>query len=338
MRLNINQLKALDLVTFCRSCYGMQFQRKGGVFVCLSPFREETNPSFVIHQRRGQWLFKDFSSGKGGSIIDLVREIENLPNHCPDIVARIEELLERHPVSAMPPSFSSASLTVDERVDLAYVFKRIRTNNPQASRGYLRSRAISDKVIERLLKHDQLFTNIYRGKAYCCFAVRDPQGHLMCLDNHQIDGPDKFVLGAKHCFIPDYKALSDAEEITITEGVIDLLSMQTLFPCAGLALLGNRLDFPAQWLACSKKLVLALDNDKAGDAGKQKLRERFPTKEFKDFDLGDYKDPNEMLMGLLNLATKRKKYSPEENLQVYTKSLYYQDDSFGSASGSSLFE
>jgi hypothetical protein len=314
MRLNINQLKALDLVAFCRSCYGMQFQRKGDVFVCLSPFREEKNPSFVIHQRCGQWLFKDFSSGKGGSIIDLVRELENLPNHCPAIVARIEELLGRHPVLAMPSSFSAASLRAGDRIDLAYVFKRIRANDPQTSRGYLRSRAISEKVIERLLKHDQLFTNIYRGKTYCCFAVRDPQGRLMCLDNHQIDGPDKFALGIKHCFIPDYKALSEAEEITITEGIIDLLSMQTLFPWAGLALLGNRLDFPAQWLASSKKLVLALDNDKAGDAGKQKLRERFPTKEFEDFGLGDYKDPNEMLMVLLNLATKRKKYSPEENL------------------------
>jgi hypothetical protein len=313
----------------------MQFQQKRDVFVCLSPFREETNPSFVIHKRHGQWLFKDFSSGKGGSIIDLVREIENLPNHCPDIIARIEELLEWHPV---PPSFPSASLPVGERVDLAYVFKRIRENNPQASRDYLRSRAISEKVIERLLKHDQLFTNIYRGKAYCCFAVRDPQGRLMCLDNHQIDGPDKFVLGTKHCFIPDYKALFEAEEITITEGVIDLLSMQTLFPCAGLALLGNKLDFPAQWLACNKKLVLALDNDKAGDAGKKRLKGRFPTKAFEDFDLGDYKDPNEMLMGLLSLATKRKKYSPEENLQVYKKPLCYQDNSDGSPLGSSLFE
>ena len=125
----------------------------------------------------------------------------------------------------------------------------------------MRSRAVSEKVIVRLLKNGQLFTNIYRGKTYCSFAVRDTKGHLMCLDNHQIDGPDKFVLGSKHCFVPDYKVLSEAGEITITEGIIDLLSMQTLFSCAGFALLGNGLDFPEQWLDCSKKLVLALDND-----------------------------------------------------------------------------
>ena len=51
MRSNIDQLKAIDLVAFCRSCYGMKFQKKGNAFVCLSPFRQERNPSFVIHQR-----------------------------------------------------------------------------------------------------------------------------------------------------------------------------------------------------------------------------------------------------------------------------------------------
>jgi DNA primase len=302
----------------------MKFQRKGNVFVCLSPFGEEKNPSFVIHQKQGQWLFKDFSSDKGGSIIDLVRELENLPNHYPTIAARIERLLGQN---TMPPPFSSASATTAGRTDLAYVFKRIRANDRRQSKDYLASRAISEKVINRLVKHEQLFTNLYKDKTYCCFAVRDPQGRLMCLDNHQIYGPDKFVLGNKHVFIPDYQALFEAGEITITEGIIDLLSMQTLFSCVGLALLGNRLDFPAQWLSSNKKLVLALDNDKAGDAGKQKLRKRFPENHFEDFSVGDYKDPNEMLTALLNLATKRKKYSAEEKLKVCKEPINYQNNS-----------
>ena len=46
MNLNINQLKAVDLVAFCKSCYGMKFQRKGNVFVCLSPFGEEKKSEF----------------------------------------------------------------------------------------------------------------------------------------------------------------------------------------------------------------------------------------------------------------------------------------------------
>ncbi len=324
MSLNINQLKALDLVVFCKSCYGMKFQRKGNVFVCLSPFGEEKNPSFVIHHKQGQWLFKDFSSGKGGSIIDLVRELENLPNHYPTIAARIERLLGQH---TMPPPFSSASATTAGRTDLAYVFKRIRANDRQQSKDYLASRAICEKLINGLVKREQLFTNLYKGKTYCCFAVRDPQGRLMCLDNHQIYGPDKFVLGTKHVFISDYQALFEAEEIIITEGIIDLLSMQTLFSCAGLALLGNRLDFPAKWLASSKKLVLALDNDKAGDVGKQKLRKRFPEKQFEDFNVGDYKDPNQMLTALLSITTKRKKCSAEEELQVYKEPIHYQNNS-----------
>jgi len=168
-----------------------------------------------------------------------------------------------------------------------------------------------------LVRREQVFTNIVNRKNYCCFVVRTVTGELMCLDNHQIDGPSKFVLGTKHVFVPDYDALFQVKEVVITEGIIDLLSMQTLFSATGLALLGNALDFPVEWIRASQKLVLALDNDDAGDHGKEKLRARFPDKEFEDFTVGDYKDPNEVLMAFPEIATKRKKYSSTEKLQIY---------------------
>lgn len=318
--MSIDQLKTMNLVTFCESCYGMQFQRNGHVFVCLSPFNQEKNPSFVIHQKNGHWLFKDFSSGKGGSIIDLVRDLENLPNDCPGIVERIKMLLGDHPEAAgstpiWAPVGGSTSTT--GHTDLNYLFKKIQSNPLEPSQRYLESRGISEQVIGNLMKRQQVFTNIFNSKNYCCFVVRNINAELVCLDNHQIDGPSKFVLGTKHIFVPDYDELLRAKEVVITEGIIDLLSMRTLFSATGLALLGNALDFPAEWLEVSQKLILALDNDDAGDLGKEKLRARFPDKEFEDFTVGDYKDPNEVLMAFPEITTKRKKYSSKEKLQIY---------------------
>jgi len=318
--MNIDQLKSINLVSFCERCYGMRFQRKGSVFVCLSPFKQEQNPSFVIHQKNGHWLFKDFSSDKGGSIIDLVRDLENLPNDFAGIVERIKMLLADHRDVAGSTSIWASggeSSSPTGHTDLDYLLKKIKSNPLEPCQRYLESRAIGEQVIGDLVKREQVFTNIFDHKNYCCFVVRNVRGELMCLDNHQIDGPNKFVLGTKHVFVPDYDALFAAKEVVITEGIIDLLSMKTLFSATGLALLGNALDFSAEWIHASNKLVLALDNDDAGDRGKEKLRARFPDKEFEEFTVGDYKDPNEVLMAFPEITTKRKKYSSKEKLQIY---------------------
>ncbi len=326
-----DQLKAVDLVRFCERCYGMQFQRKGHVFMCLSPFGAEQEPSFVVHQKNGQWLFKDFSSGKGGSIIDLVRELDGMPNDYATTVARIETLLNQHSAVAVSQSreigLSSPGCDGATAADLSRVYSRIQSNAVEPARSCLESRHISGQVLDELLGREQLLTNVYGGKSYCCFAVRDAKGQLMCLDNHQIGGPEKFVLGNKHVFVPDYDALAQAQEVTITEGIIDLLSMQTMCASIGLALLGTALDFPAEFIAGSQKIVLALDNDEAGDAGTQKLRARFSDKQVENFSVGDYKDPNEILGAVPNIATKRKKFSPEQKLEIYQAWLACQNKS-----------
>jgi len=319
------QVKTIDLVAFCERCYGMHFVRKGGEYFSHSPFRAEKNPSFVVHRRNGHWLFKDFSSDKGGSIIDFVREQEQLPDDYAAITARMEELLRHHRNGQW---FQPAKEGQEQKPQLSGLFEIIRTNPVAGSRSYLQKRDISDQVIERLIDNDQLFTNVYRGQSYCCFAVRDKQGRLMCLDNHQIDGDDKFVLGKKHVFVSDYTALAQAEEVTITESIIDLLSMKTLFRnTVGLALLGTSLAFSPGLIADAKKLMLALDNDDAGDRGRETLKSRFADKQFEDFRVGDYKDVNEVLHAFPNIATKRKKFSPLKKVSIYRAYLQCRNKS-----------
>src|ERR1017187_3399747 len=51
-------------------------KRTGRNWKGLSPFTNEKTPSFVVSPEKQIW--KDFSSGKGGSIFDFVMEVEGL--------------------------------------------------------------------------------------------------------------------------------------------------------------------------------------------------------------------------------------------------------------------
>src|ERR1700748_2051720 len=51
-------------------------KRAGRNWKGLSPFSNEKTPSFVVSPEKQIW--KDFSSGKGGSMFDFVMEVEGL--------------------------------------------------------------------------------------------------------------------------------------------------------------------------------------------------------------------------------------------------------------------
>ncbi|WP_445431182.1 DNA primase [Chryseobacterium indoltheticum] len=53
----------------------VQLKRAGSNFKGLSPFHEERSPSFVVSPSKQIW--KDFSTGKGGTAISFLMEIEN---------------------------------------------------------------------------------------------------------------------------------------------------------------------------------------------------------------------------------------------------------------------
>ena len=51
-------------------------RRSGSNYKGLSPFADEKTPSFMVSPAKGIW--KDFSSGKGGTVVTFVMEVE----HC----------------------------------------------------------------------------------------------------------------------------------------------------------------------------------------------------------------------------------------------------------------
>ncbi len=311
MSVCIETYKQMNLVEFLTEHYGLTFNKSGSGYVAGSPFGSDKTPSFFVRKLGSHWLFKDFSSGLGGSIIDLVGHLEQLSG-VGAILGRLEQLA----------GGLSASVTLEEKsseithnYDVDQLYNRFRKQDPDACRRYLISRGIEKELVEELITDGEVLYNHYQGKSYCCFAVRNSSGRLQCLDNHEIDGPGKFVLGAKSVYSRDWKRLSHATEAYITEGVIDYLSMKTMEgkDILGIALLGNQLIFEPDLLAGCSRIISALDEDRGGTSAFVDLVEYYPDKEVTQYPLRNCKDPN----GLLKSGSRFRRLSPDERLSLY---------------------
>ncbi len=311
MSVCIETYKQVNLVEFLAEHYGLKFKKSGSGFVAGSPFGVDKKPSLFVRKLGSHWLFKDFSSGLGGSIIDLVGHLEQLSG-VGAILRRLDQLAGGH----------CTSVAVEEKpsetrrgYDVGQLYHSFREHDPEVCRRYLLSRGIDTDLVKELISAGEVVHNRYQGKSYCCFAVRNDSGSLQCLDNHEIDGSGKFVLGAKHVYSRDWQELLHASEVFITEGIIDYLSVKTLEEknVPGMALLGNQLIFEPDLLSNCVRIISALDEDRGGTAAFVDLVNGYPDKEVTQYPLRDYKDPNELLQS----GSRFRRLSPEEKLSLY---------------------
>jgi len=322
---SVDGLKRINLVEFLSRHYGLEFQRRGEAFACCSPFTQESTPSFFVRLVDGHWLFKDFSGGAAGTIFDFVQMKEKLRNFS-EALAFIRRRLGGSPAFQIKQSESgedgeearAESLPAADRpYDVEALYEHFRQEDPEVCRQYLLSRGIAADLVDGLIQNGTIVHNRHHGRSWCTFAVRDDKGQLKCLDNHAIDGEDKFVLGSKSPFSLEWEELKRAKVVFLAEGIIDYLSVKTLecAPPPGLALLGNQLCFAASLLERAEVLLSAMDNDPGGTSAVLDLQCQYPDKEVRIYDLEGYKDPNELLMAAR--SGKGRKLSPERKLQLY---------------------
>jgi DNA primase len=311
MSVCIETYKQMNLVEFLTDRYGLTFRKSGSGYVASSPFGADETPSFFVRKLGNHWLFKDFSSGLGGSIIDLVGHLEQLSG-VGAILRRLEQLSGGHCESV---AIEEKSSETSRKYEVEQLYHRFRGHNPDVCRRYLIGRGIEEDLVEELITDGEVLHNHYQGKSYCCFAVRNSSGRLECLDNHEIDGPGKFVLGSKRVYSRDWKRLPHSSEAYITEGIIDYLSIKTLEgnDIVGIALLGNQLIFEPDLLVNCPRIISALDEDRGGASAFVDLVDLYPDKEVTHYPLQNYKDPNEFLQS----GSRFRRLSPDERLGLY---------------------
>lgn len=344
----VERLKRMNLVQFLQRSYGIVFKREGDAHVALSPFREESRPSFCVREERdGHWVFKDHGSGQRGTVFDYVMIREGLGSFGEALgwLCRATGLgpapvgAGREAVCcAAVPSAPAGSLPVrctqtggwkkkeqqaearenGRRHDVAGLYERLRGEDASVCGEYLLGRGIDESLVGGLLENGTVVLNRFERGTFCCFAVRDASGVLRGLYNRQIDGDDKFVLGKKAPFTLDWVELPQARTVFLCEGPIDYLSIKTLegrgFP--GLALLGNVLNVNAAMLPSCRKLVAAFDGDRGGFSALFDAQEEFSEQcEVHVYELEDQKDPNELLLARRKGQTRE--LSPERKLALY---------------------
>jgi DNA primase len=301
----IEHVKGINLVDYLTLHYGLSFTRHGMTYKCLSPFTEEKDASFCVSVSGGHWLFNDYSSNKSGSILDFVMAKEGIG----EISSALDLILDSAPQFDTPPLVESSSY------DIVGLYTRLKEKNDLESvRAYLLSRGISFSRIDDLVDRGILLHNRYDGISYCCFAVFDSAGDLVCLDNHQLDGDKKFVLGKKFPFSLDWALLKDREEIFVCEGIIDYLSMKELCgdTVCGVSFLGSHvLSIPP-----FRRITLAFDNDRAGISASKRFQELFPLSEYSFYDLHGFNDPNEYLQHVIQ--HKSREHTPLNSATKFT--------------------
>jgi DNA primase len=352
--LEIEEVKRLNMVDFLSRHYGLDFSKGSvlghsggqGQYCCLSPFKEERNPSFFVREVDDHWLFKDFCSGHGGSLIDFVllkegfSQVSEALNHIGRLLVRggkgkgkgkgkgeacSDRAFEFSSTSSSAASLIDSSPTSwvrERKYDINRLYSKFRHNDVGNCRDYLFKRGISEELIADLCTRGYLVHNTYKNISYCCFAVFDHSGQLCCLDNHEIDGEGKFVLGNKHPFSMDWANLASSERVFVTESIIDYLSLKTLegINIRGIALLGNVINFSSSLFPSAIEIVSAFDGDAGGFSAFLDLEESFNGKvsRVSVYDFGDSKDANEHLQA----QNKRKK---SRHLSAQDKLLLYQD-------------
>lgn len=314
MSITIEALKQVNLVDFLREHYGLECRRVGSGYMMSSPFAADRQPSFSVCEEGGRWLFKDFSSGLGGSIIDLVGALEGMSD-AGQAIRRVRELVGETAPASPPPSAAGGEPAA-RSYDIGELYRRFHGQDPTVCRRYLLERGIGAGLVEQLIEEGEVVHNRYKERSYCCFAVRDGVGELRCLDNHEIAGGGKFVLGAKHVYSRDWPQLAQAEEAFVCEGIIDYLSIKTMdiTGAVGIALLGNQLLFDPGLLAGCRRLITALDNDRGGISAVIDLTERYPEKELVPYPLEGHKDANELLQAR---GKKGRRLSAADKLEIY---------------------
>lgn len=300
MKQRIEYLKRLNMAELLSRYYHMQFTYNGNAYSSLSPFGEETQPSFFVKQESdGHWLFKDFSSGHGGSIIDFVMLKEHL-SRVSDAIKHLQGLLHQNRDSNITGLKSPELTMVGKAYNVHYIYNQIKNNNIDASRDYLLRRGILASLVDQLIAEQILLCNRHQNVSYCTFAVYDKDKALHCLDNHEIDGAGKFVLGKKYLFSLDWPQLEQSSRIYICESIIDYLSIKTLdgVSSTGIALLGNQLNgYDLSFLNTRQTLVSCFDNDGGGFSAYLDLTENYPSNQIEIYELqANQKDINDRLL------------------------------------------
>jgi len=240
--MNLTEAKRVYIVDYLESKGHKPVKLYPGAAWFISPFREETEPSFKVHLKKNVWF--DFGAGEGGNLIDLMKKLEGCS------AKEACKKLPQYSFSFDPNRYKHVGEPGKLKI------KEIRPLKSDALIQYIDSRSISLQFATKYLK--ECTYSIY-GRQFFALAFRNDKGGY--------ELRSKFFKGSNSPkYITSFKGKGDV--INIFEGFFDFLSCCTYYNQvpANNSIILNSLSFLPKFLSSLKDRTvhLFLDNDPAG--------------------------------------------------------------------------
>ena len=187
-----------------------QKEAKGELWY-LSPFRQESTPSFKVCATGNAWY--DFGLGKGGNILDLAMQLFKVSN-VPAALSELERCMGS-PVSKASPAPAPALRPVVELKDDLTITK-IQPLQNIALTNYLKSRGISSEVASPYVQ-EMYYTRAEKHFFALAFSSRSGGWELR---NRYF----KASVGHKDISIIQPANISDPSAVIVFEGFMDFMT------------------------------------------------------------------------------------------------------------------
>jgi len=263
--------------------YGVRAVGRGRQRMALYPFHADTKPSCSIHLERK--LFHCFGCSAGGSVLDFVARMENVPIH--DAAARIEEICGIPGVPEFRLARAHARQDHDNQIDrpLPPLSFRLKLD---PSHPYLTARGVGPELAATF------------GLGYCsarasmrgwiCIPIHDEHGTLVAYAGRQARdemprGVPKYILPRgfeKRRVLFNLQRVSGAEHLVLVEGYWSVFRLHAIGQ-PSVALMGRVLSVEQEMLlraSAARMLTLLLDADRPGREATGELLPRLATKFF----------------------------------------------------------
>lgn len=184
--MNVSELvSSVDILQYISQF--AEFTEKNGEYWALSPLKDEDTPSFSVNTQKN--CFFDFSSGKGGNILDFIR----CYHHCGESQAihilqqyagRSGVITGRHRMAASRVAKRFAPRKARSKQSKAVIlpdnYMERYENAPDKLESW-RAEGISDESMARFqVRYDRISNRIV-------FPIRNPQGQIMNVSGRTLD-------------------------------------------------------------------------------------------------------------------------------------------------------
>ena len=309
--------RSVDLVALIRSS-GVDLKKKGKDWMGLCPFHKDTRPSLLVDPAKGLWNCLGACKGNGhpsgGDALGWLVRYKHIsfPEAMKELGA-LPPVVEREEKSC-PPSPELLETVVSHYHESLLSSKQARSYlekrklwSPEVLRAF-RVGYADGSLTERLgrspLKKDLRALGVLTGSGRelfkGCIVVPILLGSTVVnLYGRKIEGTQHLYLPGQRRGLFNAQGSKDAPRLVLCESIFDALSLILLGEPGAFPLWGvngwteDHASFLKGWRG--KDLVLALDSDDAGKATASSLAESLSICNPRVLDLGEYKDPNELL-------------------------------------------